>query len=214
MADMTNKLLNNNTFEQLFFDKYYNMTVREASILLDMTERYICDYLKSHMDYISVNQSQTYIFFPDNLQEITEDHIKVMEKAITILYADKDANDNNDRFTSINKYYEQLARKRFFIHRPNFRQLLIRDLRIVTVNPITNEEEYKKINRRYIDKLLQGTAKLYSLKTLKQQWGYRHNMQVYRQLNKLLYVQKSVIKVALVSNSTERPMVRYLFNIE
>ena len=209
--DMTKKLIidnNLNTFEDAFFIGQYNLTIREVSTLLDMSERYVYDYLKIHFDYISVTKKQTYVFLPEHI-DIDNSYKKVYDKAMTILQAGRTENDNPYRTVTVGDYYDRLVRRRIFINRPNFRQYLLRDLKEVVVNPTTGKEEYKKIQKWQVDHLLKGTAKLYSLSTLRTRWMLTHNMQVYRRIKGM----KDVTKVALISNSTDKPMIRYLIPI-
>lgn len=210
--DMTKTLLLNNesnTFEDLFFGSHYNMTVREVATLLDTSERYVCDYIKNHFDYISVTKKQTNIFLPENLLYTGNSHRKVMDKALLILNAGKDINNNTIVTQSVGDYYDSLVRKRLFINRQSFRRYLLRYLRVVVVNPTTADVEFKNIQKWQVDHLLKGTAKLYSMATLREKWMYKHNMQVYRRIQ----CNEDIIKVALVSNSTENPIVRYLINV-
>lgn len=195
--DMTDKLLNSGeyTFEELFFGGYF-LTVEEAAEMLNMSQRYIYDRTKSRFDYISVTIKETHIFYADQRGTILPFH----QKAISKMYPNKDA-------AELSKYFDKLVRKRMFINKKSFRKFLLQDLKVVIENPITGEIIYKPVQTWQVDHILKGKAKLHSINSLKTDWMLRHNMQVYRRLNGMEFV-----KIALITNSSEQPMIRYLFN--
>lgn len=168
---MTKKLLieQEKTFESVFYYGHYDLTVEEASKILDMSQRYIYDRLKDNFDFVSVNKKQTVVFI-----DTDEEH---------------------------------LFRKRLFINRKSFRRFLLRDLKVVHQHD-DGTVVYKKIQSWQVDHLMNGKAKLVSLNTLKASWGLKHNMQVYRRIR-----TGKIPKIALVSNSEEKPMIRYFFTI-
>ena len=197
MMDMTDALLLSGKYEfqNLFFNGY-NLTVEEAANLLDMSQRYIYDCLKTNFKYISVSPSDTQLLFKLKTHEI----INYNRNALYKIYPNKSADELLDHFNS-------MSRKRMFIDRKSFRQFLLNDLKVIKENPITGEIVYKPIQTWQVDHILKGKASLHSVNTLKQVWGKRHNMQVYRILRK-----SDAVRVALVTNSDANPMVRYLFS--
>lgn len=198
--DMTEKLLEKEerSFASLFFTGKYNMTVSEASDLLDMSERYICDRLKHNFDYLSVTRTQTAIFYLDN-QPFYAD---VYAKAINKTYGHMDDKE-------LKRYLAGLVKKRFFINRPSFRKFLLRELKTVHFDNATGTYYTKQIQTWQVDHILKGKIRLVSLQTLKKRWGCNHNMQVYRRIDNL-----QLQKVQMVSNSTENPMVRYMIMVD
>lgn len=169
--DMTKKLLieQKKSFESVFYFGHYNLTVEEASLMLDMSQRYIYDRLKDNFDFVSVNKKQTAVF--------------------------------------LDTEHEHLFKKRLFINRKSFRRFLLRDLKVVHQQD-NGAVVYKRIQPWQVDHIMSGKARLVSMNTLKDWWGCKHNMQVYRKLR-----MDKTPKIALVSNSDEKPMIRYFFTI-
>lgn len=167
--DMTEKLLieQGKPFESVFHYGY-NLTIEEASLMLDMSQRYIYDRLKNNFDFISVNKKQTVIF--------------------------------------IGTDEERLFYKRLFINRKSFRRFLLRDMKVVHQHD--GAVVYKKIQSWQVDHLMNGKARLVSMNTLKERLGLKHNMQVYRYTR-----ANKTPKIALVSNSNEKPMIRYFLTL-
>lgn len=198
--DMTEKVLGKGTFtvdsmDAAFFKGKYDLTTTEAAAMLDLSERYLCDLLKNNFNYIVPKAFQKQCFHKDNIEHTLNMHQSAFMK---MRWRIKDQDDQG-----IEYYFHGLIRKRMFIQRQSFRQFMINNIRVVRFRDGHLIQE--PIQVWQVDHILKGKLNVVSNNTLKSKLGVKHNMQVYRHIQRMDYQ-----KIHLVANSTERPIVRYL----
>lgn len=188
--DKSSELFIDNTLEDLFFKKGFTLTSDEASKLLDITERYLCDLLKDCFDYVIAPKGSKDFLAVKNLYKLQKGEHPIFEQYELHELASK-------------------SRRKMFISREDFRNYMINDLYYYEEE--TDEEGkscevLRPLPSSWIDKILNKEAILFSQKTLKQLNGFDYNMQTYRFIKK----NPQFIRVQLMTISDEKPVVRFL----
>ena len=198
--DMTEKVLGEGLFmvdsmDEAFFKGKYDLTTTEAAAMLDISERYLCDLLKDNFDYIMPKAFQKQCFHKDNITDTLSMNRSAFMK---MKWRIEDQDEQG-----IKRYFHGLIRKRMFIQRQSFRQFMINNIKVVRFRDGHLVQE--PIQVWQVDHIMKGKLTVVSNNTLKAKLRVKHNMQVYRHVQRMDYQ-----KIHLVANSTEQPIVRFL----
>lgn len=176
-----------------FFKDGYDLTTTEAAELLDVTERYLVDFLKDHFDYVMAPRFATKCFkshftilhYSQELQAYSE-HVR-KNIALGLETFDYD------------NYFKGLMKKRIFINRETFKKFLLRDLKLQG-----SKQPYKRVTKAFVDSIMNREVFLYSHKSLKELNGHTFDKQTYR------YIEREGLRrVYLTTISTDNPVVRF-----
>lgn len=213
----------------LFFKEGFNLTGYECAKTLDITERYLFDKLKTSFDYVVADKGATKCF-----------NLNYLHKYYSV-YA-TEINELAEKYGSnIDEYLKFLGRRKVFINRESYKDYLRTDLKLVQErvrfslpleeipknltlgeiyfiidnSPTIKEYDYSAaLSDETLDGIIDGDIKLYSPKQLKHYVQVNgktvYDTQLYRWLNR----RAGVSKLHLTTTSDERPVVRYVFNID
>lgn len=189
--DMTIKLFDDlvhpeDTLARLFFLEGYNLTTTEAAAILDVSERYLVDLLKDNFDYVMAPRGATQCFSMIVPEAYRESFTRYKEFIL-------DKYSWNTEF-NFNEHWGTLRKKRMFINRDSFRAYLARDLK-------TEEGD---IIPELLDEVMAGNT-LVSAKSLQELCQHKFMKQTYRMID-----SEGLRRVYLVTNSTEKPVVRFI----
>lgn len=192
------KSLDADILESLFYSEGYHLTTEEASALLGVTERYLCDTLKGGFDYIVPPKHAKACFIEERIS------YELRMSDLADLYSE-----------------EQVLRKRsrkIFINVDSFKKFMQETLERVEIEVIglkkgmtleeiaklPTKEVFRPVSPTLVDQIFNGDVKLKSLATIKREQGFKYNMQAYRHVSAM-----ELPKLRLVSISDTQPLIRY-----
>lgn len=177
------------TLEQLILYGGYNLSVRDAAELLDISERYLCDILKEHFDYIVPPKRAKICLTDENLTSLFAGDSYLV-----------------DTFGTAERFNGYISKK-IFINSNSFKQFLLDTILIEKVVELATGEVITTttpISQQLLDDIFDGKGTVKSLKTLKQQLNRKYNTQVYRHVKYHDYP-----KLLLTAISEDKRLARY-----